>query len=294
MMIKKSIAVPSNRNYIDSLKSLDSYREYCVATQTELCISDNSGDHLKVFPSINSVPPCPMIENFWNALKATTRDFILLGQDDDLILDLFDTDMQVSPDIVGIQPTIHAFAGGIGLCSVYTMPLMQETAQERVIAYQDSCKGSNLGLSTYWRRDVLESVLHLWCEVHPIKGAYNDWAVVYALVSSGKVVRDAGTMFYKNVSNWTVDATEETKKLYRACGYEELAPYNQILNAIDGFIMTMRQDSPIPRDERIKASLTCLCPYTFSQVEEVLNKFDLLDKYREFYLYAIGKEWGNF
>lgn len=293
-MVKCSIAMPSHRNYDESAAAVNSAYRF----GGEIMISDNSGDDRKSgLPGVIKSPiDCPMLENFMNAFNGTTGDFVLLMQDDDRIFRLFDSSdiITAEPDVVGIQPTIQAFAPSHGVAVIYTLPLMQEMAQDRVIAYQESCKGSNLGLFTFWRRDVLASVMNLWCVQHPMKGAYNDWAVVRALVSSGKVIRDTGTIFFKDISNWTVDAAAETRKLYRDCGYEHMAQHNQLLNAIDGFIITARKDSPVAYDERIRAALTCLYPYTFDGVMRTLEENGLGEKYMEFYLYATGKRWGKF
>ncbi len=296
--MKRSIAMPSHRNLNASAGAIASAVHFSLDpknSKTELFISDNSCDVLKdEHPYIKAVPECTMMENFLNAFNGTTGEFVLLMQDDDRIFGLFDSGSADLPtDIIGIQPAITPFAPGKGLAAMYCISLLQESAQERVIAYQESCKGSNLGLFTFWRRDVLKSIMHLWCEAHPMKGAYNDWAVVFALVSSGKVICDPGTLFYKDISNWTVDPVAETKRLYAACGHENMAPYNQMLNAIDGFIMTSRRDSPVAPEERLKAALACLYPFTFDGVMEVLERHGLADKYREFYLYATGKVWGE-
>lgn len=275
-----------------------------ISSGLEVIISDNCDDFRKTAwlaeytqggnaARYESHNECPMLKNFMNAFNGTTGDFVLLMQDDDRIFSIFDANITAEPNVVGIQPTIQAFAPTHGVALVYSLSLTQETAQDRVIAYEESCRGSNLGLFTFWRRDMLASIMDLWCVQHPMKGAYNDWAITHALVSSGKVIRDTGTIFFKDISNWTVDAAAETRKLYKACGYEHMAPHNKLLNAIDGFIMTARKDSPLEHNEKIKAALTCLFPFTFPDVEKVLTENGLMDKYRKFYKYATGKEWGE-
>ncbi len=294
MAVKLSIAMPSHRNYRDSYDSIYAAEQWCANTpKRNIFLSDNSGDDSKKRAYGRDVPPCSMMDNFLHAFNRTDGNYVLLMQDDDKIFSLSDGNINVTKDVVGIIPHIQAFTPDMGVIKAYSIPNPHETATQRVQEYAYNNGGSNLALFGFWRRDVLGSLLRLWAQ-HPLQPAYGDWAIVYALMSSGKVMRDPSTVYFKNISNWAGTAeevSEEKGKLFRASGVEHMLPYITLLQAIDSFIFIMRKDSPIPYLERYGAATTCLSPYTFEQVMAVLEENNLGDQYREFFKHAIGEEW---
>ena len=294
-MISRSIAMPSHRGYKDSFDAIHSARQYAEKTGCELKILDNSGSQIKSgFDIITSPKDSPMMTNFYQAFINSTGDYVLMAQDDDLIFSI--SDIVPEGDCIGIQPTLMAFTPQHGILKIYSMANSHDMAQDRVIEYMDNNNGSNLALFSFWRRDILASVLDLWCNAHPTKGAYADWAVVNALMSSGKVIRDVGTVYFKNIDNWAGDQAAcdaESKRLFTDCGYEHMAGHSAMLHAIDSFIMVARKDSPVSYDERIKAALSCMFPFTFEQIKEVMVVNGLFKSYCEFYEYAVGKKWGR-
>lgn len=296
-MIKKSIAMPSYRSYALSHGAIYAAENFKLLIECDLFISDNSGDASKSGPYTTKTLPCSRTENFLNAFNGTTGNFVLLMNDDDRILSIADVDIDIPSDVVGIQPTVEMFSPSAGILKISSMYNVEAIAQDRLIEWTKSSGGTCHAFFSFWRRDILGSLLDLWANHHPTKGGYLDWAITNGLISSGKVIRDPSVIYFKDISNWVGDDTavkKERSRIYAECGYEGLAEHEQIMIAIDSFIFVNRKDSPVAPDERLKAALTCLFPYTFPQVEEVLNKFDLMDKYREFYLYAIGKPWGEF
>lgn len=295
-MTKKSVAMPSNRNYALSYGAIYSAENFKLLTKCDLFISDNSRDDSKDGPYEQKSSPCSRTENFLKAFNGTTGDFVLLMNDDDRIISIADVDFEIPADVVGIQPTVEMFSPSAGVLKISSMYNVEAMAQDRLIEWTKVSGGTCHAFFSFWRRDVLGSLLDLWANHHPTKGGYLDWAVTNALISSGKVIRDPSVIYFKDISNWIGDdaaVKKERSRIYAECGYEGLADHEQIMMAIDSYIFVNRKDSPVAPDERLKAALTCLCPFTFEQVEEVLKKFDLMDKYRMFYKHAIGKDWAE-
>ncbi len=284
--------MPSNRDFGRCRKSLDNV----YAFPAEVKVSDNSQcpNKASAYPKVIKSDPCKMMENQYKAFLETTGDFVLLMGDDDLIISLDDSDIKVDPDVVGLLPIVQAFTLSNGVLKIHAEPITGITAADRIAEFGESCGGSNLAFFSFWRRDVLGSILDLWCNYHPTKGAYADWAISKALVSSGRVAYYPQVCFFKDMANWAGDQDsiyKESKRLFRNCGYEHLFEYQQFLQAIDGYIFTNRKDSPIPEAERLEAARSCLFPFPPIDVLKILESIGMADSYRAFFKHAIGKEW---
>jgi hypothetical protein len=284
--------MPSNRNFARSLKSL----ENVYAFPANISVSDNSQCPNKAAAWPKNIPsePCKMMENQYKAFQNTTGEYVLLMGDDDLIINISDVEIDVPKDVVGLMPIVQAFTPQHGVVKIHSAPIMAETASARITEFVETCGGSNLAFFSFWRRDVLGSILDLWCNYHPTKGAYADWAVSKALVSSGKVMRDTQSVFFKDISNWAGDQESinlESKRLFKNCGYERLYENQTFLQAIDSYIMINRKDSPVPEAERLEAARASLRPFSPCDILKGLEKIGMADSYREFFKHSVGRDW---
>ena len=291
----KSIAMPSHRSRVDSLKAISGARWYADDTKSELKVADNSDD-----PTKNWTAKCcfkstatSMLDNFRAAFDATTGDYVLLMGDDDQILSLYPTGIPDSKP-AGIMPTIQFYSDPCGITQVTAGQNLEVTAAARLSLHNKQYAGGNPLMFCFWRRDLLGSVLDLW-QHHPIGSAASDFAVVNALVSSGPIARDTGTVYFKDISNWIgtqeqIDA--EIARLYTSVGaHAGLAKHNALINRLDSFIMILRKDSPLSEQEKVEAAN--IYKPDFLQAGSLLEEFGLLDKYIAYYRKATGREWGS-
>ncbi len=342
-----SIGIPSNRPLERSRAAIESAHAFCKRNGYNLVVSDNSGDVAKrawlqelmqgdALIHIDS-PPCEMIDNWFQAFHATTGDFVLMMGDDDTIFAYEDapafTDLPA--DVIGIRPAIIGYGKEQGALRTYASGISAERGAERVVEYLKTANGANLGILSFWRRDVFEPIMNLWLKAHPTKATYCDWAVMAALSSSGKVIRHPTACYFYNLQNWLGDAAfiqSQVEKAYARGGLPAgSAAYERVLNALDGFLFTFRDSSPLPYEERfIAAAFTMdlyLKPYRenlpvasthanaaainaasqklvgLDDIPSILHVLleiadaiqpGLAQKYRDFNKAATGREWATF
>ncbi len=270
MTAKLSIGIPSNRPLTQSRDSIKSAVDFCLRNGYNLVVSDNSGDAAKrawlqdimqgdSLQHIDS-PPCDMMDNWFKAFHATTGDFVLMMGDDDTIFGYEEAPAftDIPADVVGIHPAVAGYGKAEGIIRMHNSGLAAERGAGRVLEYLQSANGANLGLFTFWRRDVFEPIMKLWLEHHPTKSTYCDWAVMAALSSSGKVLPHPTACYFYNLQNWLGDQDfirMQVEKAYARGGLPAgAAAYERVLNAIDSFIFTFRSASPLDYEERFIAA----------------------------------------
>lgn len=343
-----AIGIPSNRPYAQSGPSIESAVQFCRLRGYALVVSDNSGDADKAQKlralmtgegmTYLETPPCGMMENWTAAYDATAgADFVLMMGDDDTIHAYGPTKSYTSvpADVAGIRPAIFGYAEGAGILRVTTGEIKSTVPAQRIVEYLNSAKGSNMGIFTFWRRDVFKSVMDLLMGPHPTHGTYCDWAMMNALVSSGRVIADPGSSYYYNFQNWVgppAHVQAQVEKAYTKAGLPAGASaYERIFNAVDSFIFINRKDAPITPQERTVAGAFCLDMYIKNYLKalpldsrhanaaailaisrklegldgfaEIFAVFDemmeaiqpvLGARYKDFYLAATGRAWGDF
>lgn len=270
MAARLSIGIPSNRPLARSRDSIASALDFCLRNGYNLVVSDNSGDAEKrawlqeimrgeQLVHIDS-QPCEMMDNWFQAFHATTGDFVLMMGDDDTIFgyDVAPAFDDIPADVVGIRPTVAGYGQAEGILRMYNNAITANTGAERVLEYLKSANGANLGIFTFWRRDVFEPIMNMWLKNHPTKSTYCDWAVMAALSSCGKVLRHPTGCYFYNLQNWLGDAafvSAQVEKAYAKGGLPAgTVAYERVLNAIDSFIFINREASPLPYEERFIAA----------------------------------------
>jgi hypothetical protein len=262
----RAIGMPSNRGRAASAESIQSAMAVCKKTGIGLAVSDNSQDPEKekeLGPTMAEAgldyiksPPCGMTENWMRAFNAADGEFVLMMGDDDSMFSVSPPpDFSKLPgDVVGIKPCLFAYTDGAGIGRVNFAAIQSPAAHDRIVENIKAANGTNLGIFSFWRRDILKSIMDLLFIHHPTKGTYCDWAVMNALVSSGKVVTDPSLCYFYNLQNWA--GTQEhiqaqVERAFTSCGLPAgSSAYALLLNAIDSFIFVNRKDSPLPEQER--------------------------------------------
>lgn len=278
--MKKTLAIgmPSNRPFAECRESIESAVNFCRKRGYRLAVSDNAGDAVKarelraMMTDDNllyiETPPTDMMTNWSTAFDATEgADFVLMMGDDDTIFGFGATPVfdNLPADIVGIRPAIFGYADLQGILCSNSAAIASKNASGRIAEHLTASNGSNIGIFTFWRRDIFQSVMDLWLGPHPTRGTYCDWAVMNGFTSSGRVVSDPGSSYFYNLQNWagsTKEIAEQTERAYMTSGLPRGASaYGRIFDAADSFIFINRKDSPLSVQERFVAGAFCLDLY---------------------------------
>ena len=271
---KLCIGIPSNRALDRCEDSIRSAVELCRRNNIGLYVSDNSGDETKKAAlseivqgdglRYESRPPCGMIENWFDAFNGTEGDYVLMMGDDDKVfsygsmLDL----STIADDVAGVRPTVMAYLDPRGISNINFSEIRRDKPMERIVEHIKTSNGSNIGICSFWRRDIFKSIMELHFHAHPTKGTYCDWSLMNGLGSSGKVVKNPMMCYFYDVHNWMGDAAFVQRQVERAFESSGLpgsaAAYATVLNALDSFIYVARHDSPLSREDRISTGLFCL------------------------------------
>lgn len=275
---QRAIGIPSNRPLERSRESIESAVRFCIKNNMRLVVSDNSGSPEKAAalkPLMQGhanlvyleTLPCGMMENWFLTFNETKSDFVLMMGDDDTVFSYGDASAftNMPHDVVGIRPAVMGYSDTGGILRSYTSEITAEHPTQRVMDHLNTSSGANLGIFTFWRRDIFKSIMDLWFGPHPTKGTYCDWAVMNGLVSSGIILRDPSSCYFYNLQNWMGDAQavqDMVEKAYVKTGLPAAASvYSRLFNAADSFIFVSRKDNPIPAQERFLTAIFCLDMY---------------------------------
>ena len=285
-----SICMPSKRSLEESRASISSAINFCDNTGSELVISDNSGssDKSKMWNQVH-IPFMKYLsnkknenllwsDNWYNGMKNCSGSFIGIVSDDDILVNIDKSVLEYKDikyeDIVGIKPIISLWNSQVGVYKQNNFNINANTAVDRIKQYQDLNKGNNTSYFTFYRSKVIKDIFKL-LKYHPTQGGYTDWSIVLSCVASGKVLVDPSKqLIYKN-NNWFGDdiyIKKQISKLYVECGLEEKGVLiASLLDALDGFILIMRQNSNIAIDEKIEAAEHVLN----SKIKQFINDFNI-------------------
>lgn len=267
-----AIGMPSNRHWAESRDAIESALHYCSRNNYLLVVSDNSGDAEKAaacralmtqenFKYIES-KPCGMMENWYQVFDATQdADFVLIMGDDDTIFSFAPMAPieNLGSDVMGVKPDVFSFSLPTGITKLHNGAMLGATGVERINQNLQFSAGSNIAFFTFWRRDLYKSIMSLWHGPHPTRGLYCDWAVIHAMMSSGKVLRLPTSCYYYNLQNWAGTQSQIDEQVERAYVKSGLpagsSAYHGLFNAVDSFIFINRQDSPLAAQERLLSAI---------------------------------------
>ena len=116
---------------------------------------------------------------------------------------------------------------------------------------------ANTTFYSFFRRDVLMSVHETYLAHHPMLPGYSDWALVYALAASGRIVHDPQTVLRYNNARWDdmETAGENVDRFYADVGLPpDTRLYMSLLHFLDIYVLMFRQGSNLPPIEQYKAA----------------------------------------
>lgn len=300
-----AICIPSNRSLVDSNQSIASAIKYAEGKDIIVSVSDNSGSSEKFdFYSklisnkfiYSANKNLSITDNWSNSKNQVSADFKSILSDDDLIFNINTSSLDLiylDDSIVGLRPTMSLFTNSLGIYSTSNFSIEKLTAVERCIEYLKYNNGSNTTLFSFLRSWLIDDIFDLMNNYHPTQGGYSDWAVVFAYVSSGKIINDPSTHLIYNNNNWYGDAktisNNVTNLFIEVNMPAKSAKYLPLLTALDCFILIMRNNSPLTYGEKIKAASYLLLLYTntflksdeslfFEENSEVITLIDNLNK----------------
>jgi hypothetical protein len=268
-MTSATICIPSNRKLAESVESLWSAINYAATAGMKVVIADNSRDpdkkdYFSTAPShVTYLADTPEhgMENLISALRQAESEFILiLGDDDYLNFAEGGTPFDFSAlaaDVVGVKPHIDLMDGKGGKSATDTFSIDATDAAARVLEYTRKVGKANTTFYSFFRRQVLMSVHETFLAHHPLVPSYSDWALVYALAASGRIVHDPQTVLSYNNSRWDdmETAGETVDRFYADVGLPpETRLYMSLLHFLDIYALMFRQGSNLAPIEQYKAA----------------------------------------
>ncbi|UVC11410.1 hypothetical protein IHQ71_13025 [Rhizobium sp. TH2] len=268
-MTLATICIPSNRKLVEAVEPLWSAINYAAAAGMKVVISDNSGDaekkdYFSTAPShVTYLPDTPEHggANLLSALRQAESEFVLVLGDDDFINFVdggtpFDFS-SLPADVVGVKPHIELADGKGGVSATDTFTIDGGDAAARVLEYTRKAGKANTTYYSFFRRSVLMGVNEPFIAHHPLSPGYSDWATVYALAASGRIVHDPRTVLRYDNSRWD-DMETAGASLDRFYGDTGLPPetrlYMSLLHFLDIYVLMFRQTSNLPPIEQYKAA----------------------------------------
>ena len=287
----RSISIHSNRPLLQIKDNLNNIMNYVdSSSDIEFVLSDNSLDKNKekFCKKINSKNFNYLLsdakkssENSTNAIKNSKGEFILnLGDDDKIIkVGKFQFENIENKDGIGFRPNFAIWSEKYGITGFTNFSIDAETPLGRINEYFQKSKGNNNTLYSFFRRDELLDLSQLMTNYHPFSGVgYNDWAMVIALLASGKLVVDNSTIIIYNNERWTTDEVikESIESLFLKNGYNKiLSNYLLALLGFDSFIFIARKNSKLAKEEKFLVASAILKSYMTGFTEKVKNNITL-------------------
>lgn len=281
-----TICIPSHKNFADSIDSINSAILFARQTNSKIIVSDNSECKVKFdyFTNIKidnfyykNTKGLDLTNNWLSTLEDVSTEFLSFLSDDDLILNISDNSIDYSTidhSIVAIRPSVNYWAKDVGIYNSSNFAITETNARSRLSNYLDVSNGHNSTLFSAYRSEIIIPLYQLFNDHHPTRSGYTDWSLVFALVSSGKLIVDPNySLTYKN-TNWYGTHEFINKNLANlfilADLPEKTAVILPLFKALDSFIFIMRSFSPLEYIEKINAATFVLLYF--------INQFLNLDR----------------
>ncbi|WP_438753822.1 hypothetical protein [Pararhizobium sp. O133] len=270
-MTQLSISMPSNRNLYKSRAAIESALVYAEKTDSQLIVSDNSGDPAKRAYFEHRSPRLIYIVpegddaavNMMNALSRVDTPFVMPMADDDDVY-LLDNIEPISladlpEDTVAVRPRSYAWSMPQGVRKVGRFSLSANDAAGRLMEYNSKANGDNSIFYSIYRTKVFRGLAVLFQDAHPTRGGYCDWAMSYAFAAAGKFAYDPATIYRYDLGNWTgKDGLEASvARLFKQAGLpEEAEHFSALLRFVDAHVFLVWAGLPISDHERLSAQVT--------------------------------------
>lgn len=261
-----TICIPSNRPLSHARGPLESAIVFAASRNYRVVISDNSGEASK-YAHFGDVPDhvtyladkeLSPTENLVACLRNADTDFVLMMGDDDYVYAVdgeaaFDFS-SIAADVAGVRPRMEVFAVGEGVLRTDTYTIDAEGAADRVYEYRTKVNGDNTFYYSYFRRDDFGEIAGLLLD-HPSAKGDMDWALVYSLLSNGKVLYDGSTRFRYDIGKWrqAEGVGVVTEAIYKKAGLpDEARAFERLFRFMDCYVFAFRRTSRLSEIERIR------------------------------------------
>ncbi|MBP1851919.1 hypothetical protein [Rhizobium halophytocola] len=263
-----SIFMPSNRPFASSRVAIESAIVYAEKTGGRLIVSDNSGDpeKLAVFGNASDhmlylhSPGASPADNFLRALAKVETPFVMpMGDDDEIFLldDKPRIDLSMlDDDIVGLRPTTVVWTVENGIVATNQFQIRAATADQRINEYRRLAPGNNALYYATFRTATYKALFEPFYTLHPTRGGYCDWSLVFALVACGRIPHDPATVFRYNLGRWSSPESirDTTQSLFTAVGLPpEAMHYARLMRFVDTHCLLSSRHLPLQPDQRQQA-----------------------------------------
>jgi hypothetical protein len=282
-----TICIPSHKVYADSIDSINSAILFSQQSNSKINISDNSQCIIKLdyFTNIKAdnlyyknTKGFDLTNNWFSTLENVSTEFLSFLSDDDLILNISNNSInysEIDQSIVAIRPSVNYWAKDVGIYNSSNFAISETNATSRLKNYLDACNGHNSTLFSAYRSEIIIPLYQLFNDHHPTRSGYTDWSLVFALISSGRLITDPNySLTYKN-TNWYGTHDFINKNIQDLFILADLPEKSAILlplfKALDSFIFIMRSFSPLEYSEKINAASFILLYF--------INQFLSLDRF---------------
>jgi hypothetical protein len=117
--------------------------------------------------------------------------------------------------------------------------------------------GGNSSYYSFFRGGALKEIYRLFTGHHPTKVGNSDFALVYALAATGKIVHDPSITIRYDNARWAnfEAASQAMDKLFDDAGLpREARPYMLLFHYLDSYVLMFRDGPDMPVAERYKAA----------------------------------------
>lgn len=260
-----SVLMPSNRNFVQSRKAIETALAFCEKVDAKLVVSDNSRDPQKRLMLKNASPRLVYLEpeadglhaNLMNVYDAADTEFILMmGDDDELFVSPKDRPLSLADldeSFMGVRPLVAVANSEGRIIRVKDFGIMEKTPGGRVMYYNAHAKGDNAAYYSVFRRKPFVDLHRFFLTHHPLKGGYCDWALACVLFSYGKLAYDPGIVYKYNYHQWDEPGKIEAQRrgMFEAVGLPgDSERYGLLFLYLDMLILASRRHSPLDADQK--------------------------------------------
>lgn len=265
-----SICLPSYRTLQAAQASIDSALIYAEKVDAQVILSDNSGDPEKRARYEHASPRLIYLksdglsgnDNHMRALERVDTPFVMpMGDDDELYLldDQPRIALETLPaDVIGLRPQTLIWTKEGGVDHVDRFAIEADSAGERLSEYNGKARGNNTFYYSCYRTSIFRGLIMLFQKEHPLRGGYCDWALMFTLVSAGKFLHDAATLYRYDLGRWSLaqGIKEANESLFLAAGLPaEAEHYGSLLRFVDIHVFLAWRGLGLSPEERQGAQL---------------------------------------
>ncbi len=257
-MPELSVCMPSNRDFANSRRAIETAVAFCEARDAVLIVSDNSRDAEKAAywqgrsPVLHYIPDAPIAatDNQLSALGAAKTPFLLqIGDDDEIFSNpkVVPVDLgALGDDYIGVKPVTEMFLPGMGPVRRQEFGLEKDDPGLRLRDYLAYSDGSNVAYYSIFRTAPFMDLTRFFLSRHPTRGGFCDWQIAFAFWVIGKLKSDPSIIYRYNASQWSTEEVvrESALKSYLAAGLTaEFQKYKSLIRGLDFYVFISRKNA---------------------------------------------------